>query len=230
VVNVPAAALYSNTNYTNYVTYSNGSSHDLSFECNIGGSGFMTSQSWTQGITWGCVGQHTAQYGRRYYAVGYYDDSRSSVASAGLSGPVDIHEVFHTVDVPEYLTPDLSKPNYGLPTDATPISFVIGGGEYTYCQYTETSSFTWSYGFSGSVGINFGCFGASANIDVTGTVTWGHTNTITLMVGPLPAGTPHHKFVIYTRGFSFTEPNNNLNDPSNKGGLELHIWDAGVTT
>jgi hypothetical protein len=125
------------------------------------------------------------------------------------------------MDVPEYLTPDLNKPNYGLPTDAAPISFVIGGGDSVSFQYVETSSFTWSYGYSGSVGINYLGFGVSINIDTTGTGTLGHANMISFTVA-LPAGTPPHKFVVYTRGFSF--------DPNNKGGLELHIWDTGVST
>jgi len=230
VVNVPATALYSNTAYTQQIAYSTGSSHDLNFKSSVGSTGFLASQSWTQGFTWTIYGQHTAQFGRRYYAVGYYDDSSGSIFSTGLSAPFDENEPFATIDVPEYLTPDLSKPNYGLPTDATPFSFVIGGSESVSFQYMETGSFTWSFGYSGNVGISFLFFSASVKIDVTGTVTSGHTNAVTLTVGPLPAGTPHHKFVVYTRGFSFTMPSNNPYDPNNKGGLELHIWDAGVTT
>jgi hypothetical protein len=230
---VPAAALYGNTNYTQSIGYTTSSSHDLNFKSEVGGTGFETSQTWTVGITWTTYGKKTAQLGRRYYAVGFYDQTDSAGSSpvvqrAGISAPVDPLELFRTHDVQEYLSPDLSKPNYGLPTDAKPISLVFNGSQSFTFRYHEVSSFTWSYGASGSVGINFACYGISVNIDITATVTSGYTNTITFQLGPLPAGSPDHEFVIYTRGFSFTEVNDISNDTHNKGGLELHVWDMGV--
>lgn len=219
----PIGAMYSNTYYTTDMSYSSGSSHDVSFHASVGSAGFLTASSWTYGIGLGMQHVHCAQWGRYYFAVGYWDATSggAGIASTGLSTLVDPGEWFRTIDVSEYLTPNLALPNYGLPADSSAFSFVIGGNEHADFYYSETGSFTWSYGFSGSVGINYMFFGASVNIDVTGTVTSGHTNTITLTVGPLPPAEQHHKFVVYTRGFSFTETNH-------QGGLELHIWDMGV--
>jgi hypothetical protein len=232
VVVAAAAALYSNTNYTQEITYSTSSSHDLTWYTTVGGNGYMTSRTTTVGINWFIQHQRTAQFGNEYYAAGWlrndiYGDS--SISNTGLAGLVDPLKYFRTFDVVEYLTPNLQQPNYGLPDDATPISFTMKENDGTKFSYQETNSFRWSFGFTGSVGLRYACFGVSVNIDAVVVVTESHTNTITLTVGPLPPGTPYHTFVLYTRGFSFTSPNNKRDDPANKGGLELHIWDMGVT-
>jgi len=232
VVVSAAATLYSNTQYTQKIDYSTSSSHDLTYQVNVGFVGYRSSGTHTQGITWSIVNQRTAQFGNEYYAAGWLRNDIYGgpyISHTGLAGLVDPLKQYRTFDVEEYLTPNLQQPNYGLPTGSTPTSFTIRGNDSITYTYVETSSVTWSYGFSGSVGVNFYCFGVSVNLDVTATVSSSHTNTITLIVGPLPSGTPYHTFVLYTKGFSFTEPNGSHEDPANRGGLELHVWDMGVT-
>jgi hypothetical protein len=227
----PAAAFYSNTAYTEKVAYKTSSSHCLTFAWSEGGNGFMTSRSWTVDCTWTIYKHHTAQFGKRYYAAGVYDETGGSpkVATAGLSAPVS-NELFTTMDVPEYLTLDSNKENYGLPKDVTAYSFVLGESESASFEYTEAGSFTWSYGFTGSVGIDFVVFSIDVNIDITETTASGCTNVISFDVLLPPEETSHHRFVFYTRGFNFIMPNDKRVDSSNRGGAEFHIWDAGVVT
>jgi hypothetical protein len=221
IVNVPAAALYSNTLYNQLMTYQSTSWHTLSFKSSVGSTGFLSSSSMTKSFLWGITGYNDSYIAKRYYAVGFYDETTSSLKSAGLSDQVDPYEDWRQYNVPEYLVPDPNKSNYDLPTDSTPEWFAIYGDSPTSFSYEETGSFTWSRGYSGSVGVNFLCFGVSVNIDTTSTVTSGYTNTVSFQV-LLPPGAPTHKFLVYTRGFSFTD--------NDKGGLELHLWDLGVMT
>jgi hypothetical protein len=234
VVLTPAATIYSNIAYNQGVDYSTGSSHSLSFHSSEGGTGYLSTSSWTVGVSWGVVGNNSAEFGRRYYAIGFYRNETnpyySGIRSAGLSGEFDPNEWFHTAVVQEYLTPNMSQPNYGLPTDSTAHSFNLVSGASAQFYYQETSNFQWSVGYSGSVGISFLCFSISVDIDVTVTVTSGHTNEISFTIGPMPAF-PEGKseyFIVYTRGFSFTEYNHDHHDPNNKGGLELQIFDMGL--
>jgi hypothetical protein len=240
---VPYATFYVNTPYVQQASYSASSYHDLSFKSEIGGNGFQSTTSMTVGLTWTVYTMGTnveREYGREWYAVGYLDEQLYDLShggegaiqldNVGLSRVYDQYVLVNTQDVQEYLTPVLTKPNYGLPSNSVPIGVHMDGQQSFTFSYSETGSVTWSYGASGSVGINFLCFGFSVNIDTTATVTQGHTDTVTFLLGPMPVGEPYHTFVIYTGGFSFTEPNNNPSDPANEGGLELHIWDMGANT
>jgi len=220
VVIVPYAALYSNTQYCQLMTYTSTSYHDLSFSASVGSTGFESTQAMTVSFSWGVKQRNDSYIGKHYYAVGYWDqEPNGGLKNTGINGEVDPNEGWRQFNISEYLVPDSNKPNYGLPSGSQAKWYGIYGNSPVSFHYSETSSFTWSYGFSGSLGINFDFFGVSVNLDVTATVTSGHTNEVDFSI-LLPDGAPTHKFLVYTQGFTFIE--------NVTGGLEVHLWDLGV--
>jgi len=220
IVKVPIAALYSNTPYNQLMEYQHTFYHDVSFRCTVGGTGFLSSSPKSYSYFFKIYGQNDTYLGKRYYAVGCYDERISSLTTSGLSAEYDIYENMRQYGVSEYLTPNASQPNYGLPTNRPQYVDIYGNSSWG-TTFTESGSTTWEFGFSGSVGINVNFFGVSLNIDCTVSVTSGYTNTMSFQV-LLPAGAPLHRFLYYTRGFNVSQ--------NGMGGPELHLWDLGVVT
>jgi hypothetical protein len=97
----------------------------------------------------------TKQCGKKYYAVGWYCNDvygNHYLAKTGLTQEYDPTELFHDYVVLEYLQPDLSQENCGLPTTYAAKTFGVSGNAHAHFLYQETSSLTWQEGVSGSVG------------------------------------------------------------------------------
>ena len=181
IVKVPIAALYSNTPYNQLMEYQHTFYHDVSFRCTVGGTGFLSSSPKSYSYFFKIYGQNDTYLGKRYYAVGCYDERISSLTTSGLSAEYDIYENMRQYGVSEYLTPNASRPNYGLPTNRPQYVDIYGNSSWG-TTFTESGSTTWEFGFSGSVGINVNFFGVSLNIDCTVSVTSGYTNTMSFQV------------------------------------------------
>ena len=228
---VPYATLYSNTPYVDHMTYSVSSSHDETFDINVGVLGYSTANTWSVGISWSIHHQQTRVWGDQYYALAWYGLDQWGVPcpiKAGVDKLVNPNSGGQSLNAMEYLpTPDVHLTNCGLPGEYVAKAYKLDPDQDISFSYAEAGTVQWKYGFSGSVGISYQGFGIDIDIGCYATSTSGHESSVDLKIY-VPPGDTAHWFVLYTKGFSFLLPSGPKNDPNNKAGLELHVWDAGA--
>jgi len=217
VVDVTAAALFSNTRYATLYyssTETHTFSHTLTF--NLAGSGVTTIGVQSTSVTGGCSVDptHCAKYCRPYYATACLDATQNppKVVKAGLVGAVPFSQ-WGTVETAEYLNPNTLTENY--------FDFPCSPGSHVYKTYKETGSCTWSASYGVSLAIRYNILGFP--IDLTTMVTSTQENVNEVACDVYNNGPVALMFRMYTGGFAYgPDPN----DPTqNLGGMELHVWD-----
>lgn len=212
VVNVPAAALFSNTQYATlyYGTQtSTGFSHSLNFRVPIIGisTGYKTSESVAYTALFWSSPNHAQFINRPYYAPTYFDDLVGDVASTGIAkevpntdwGGLSTHEYLNETRLPTTEYVDFPVPP--------------GGKDWTY---QETGSQTWSASLDVPFAIVYQAFGKVINLETTVSVTSGTTTWVRYRIENPTENDIY--FRVYTPG---AQPNQN----NGIGGMELHIWE-----
>jgi hypothetical protein len=218
IVDVPAAAIFSNTKYatvsyemTGFYTVS----HSLTFSVPITGIslGYQQSTTATYGLTFSIDPNSGAKISRRHYAASYWDDTASPprVKKTGISGS-ELRWYWDLLAQSEYLTTDspaVISNHSEMRVD--PIGTVEG-------LYYEQGSTTWSVSQGVPYAVSYMAYGVNLNLDVT--VTTSGSNKVSFKIDRSHDPNPDTlTFWIYTPGAPF--------DPdSHTGGMEFHIWDA----
>lgn len=211
IVNVPAAALFSNTKYATlyYGTSQKSSfSHELSFSvANQGiGTGYTTTISCE--YIFGVEPLTKCYVTRWHYAATYYNDYEKRIVKTGIAGSED-YWGWGTLSTEEYIDPNKLTSGY--------VDFPLARGTFIQATYREEGSYTWSARMGVPFAISYKAFGVTINLDVT--VTSTGTNWVTYVVDRRGDTNPDTLiFRVYTGG-AFYDPNNQ------KGGIELHVWD-----
>jgi len=211
IVDVPAAAIFSNTQYATvyYGTQtSQGFSHSLSFSVPILGIsvGYKTSENVAYTALFWSLPNHSQYINRPYYASTYFDDTVGNIVATGIT-----HEVPNTwwggLSTHEYLN------KTRLPTTEY-VDFPVppGGQDWTY---QETGSTTWSANFDVPFAIIYEAFSRLIKIDITVTSTSGTTTWVRYRIENPTENDIY--FRVYTPG---AQPNQN----NRIGGMELHVW------
>jgi hypothetical protein len=217
IVNVPAAALFSNTKYATVsyeITDTYTVSHSLTFSVPITGTslGYQQSMTATCGVIVIVPPNSGATLKRKYYAASYWDDTASppGVKKTGISG-TDQHWDWYCPNTQEYLnmTDPVVLNNYKEE----------GVGDVTLgLYYYEQGSTTWSVSQGVPFALSYWAFGVNLNLDVT--VTTSGSNRVDVVIDRSHDTNPNTlTFWIYTAGALF-------NPNSHTGGMEFHIWDA----
>jgi len=215
IVEVPAAALFSNTKYATLsygIETTSSFSHTLHF--NVAGSGIDTGYSTVTSAeyTFGVDALIQAYVGKYHYAATYWDDMEPGVAKTGISGTLPEWD-WGTFSTEEYLDPN------NLPEDSYK-DFPIAYGTFKQAKYTETGSYTWSASLGADFAITYEAFSIPIELDTTVTTTSGATNWVSYLIDRRgdTNTTPELNFRVYTSGAI-------LDSDSEEGGMELHVWD-----
>lgn len=217
VVNVPAAAIFSNTKYATVYYKMSGTysvSHGLTFSVpNAGVSvGYEQSTTATYGLSFSTDPNSGATISRRHYAASYWDNTASQpgVKVTGIGGS-DLQWGWDVLSQNEYLStsnPKVTSNHYETQVDCNKT-------EEGY--YYEQGSTTWSVTQGVSFADSYLAFGV--NIDLNVAVTTSGSNEVDFTIDRSHDTNPNLlTFWIYTPGASFN-PNNHV------GGVEFHIWD-----
>ena len=209
LVNVVAAALFSNSQYVSLYygreTYAS-FSHTVSFS--VAGSGISIgySSSRTLSRTFGVDPLNKACVKWAHYANTYIDDTWG-IVKTGITKNVD-NQAPGTYEIQEYIDP------YSLTRGYEDLQLV--NGTWVYAEYRETGSYTWSASLSIDFAIQYLAYGIHVSLDTIVTSTEGVTNWVAYKVYNTSGRTL--KFRAYTCGAS-------LNTGSKIGGMELHVWE-----
>jgi hypothetical protein len=222
-VNVPSAALFSNSQYATlrYGAESSSTfSHTVNFNVAIAGisTGYTSSLSVSYGFE---VAPTFASYWRKpYYATTYYSDgymSRWGIVSAGIAGEVP-NWYWGSAPTQEYIDPNTLTQGY--------FDFPCANGTLNWYHYKETGSYTWSASSGVGFAISYRAFSLSIGVDVTVTVTSSAESWVTFEVDRRSEASPGIRmFRAYAPGWPL---NPSKNSGEGIGGMELHIWEIGV--
>lgn len=213
LVDVTAAALFSNTKYASlYYESVDGHtvSHNVGFGVALGigySIGYSTSDTVTENLIFICYPLEAVRLTNKYRAVTYYDAIDGCVRKTGLGGraPGWDYELWSTQ---EYLSiSNISESYYDkVGCDNVP--------PFTK-EYEETGSVTWTQGMP--FGINYHHFGVNLNVEIT--LTTAQTNKVAYTINRRIDNNPAHLlFAVYTAGHIYSKD-------TGRGGMELHIWD-----
>lgn len=211
IVNVTAAALFSNTQFATlyYGTESNYKvEHSLSFTVPVLGigTGYTTSMSITYTALFWTAPSYSELILRPYYAPTYFDDILGKVVSSGITQPLP------NKDWGSDLTHEYVDPQNPPTPEYVDFPVAPGGKEW---KYQESGSYTWKASVV-PFGIIFEAFGQMISIDATVTVTQGKTTWVRYRIDN-PTGNTIN-FRVYTPGATPDEQ-------GQIGGMELHVWD-----
>jgi len=202
IVNVPAAALFSNTKYATIyygTTQTSSFSHTMSFT--VANQGISTGYETTKTAEYAFGGQPLTKWyvAKWHYAATFWNDFTSSwmgergIRSTGIAGSEETWD-WGTLPTEEYIDPNSLTSGY--------VDFPIASGTFKEGKYIETGSYTWSASIGVSFAISYSAFGVTISLDTAVTSTGTTTNWVS--------------YIIDRRG-----------DPDNKkGGMEIHIWDT----
>jgi hypothetical protein len=219
VVNVPAAAIFSNTKYAT-VSYEMQStytvSHSLTFSVPTAGItvGYQSGETATSGVTVVADPNTGMVLSRKHYAASFWDDTASppGVKKTGISGRKPQWD-WVAGNCNEYLSTSntLVLNNHKEEDVDANITF----GIYYYEQ--NSCSATWSVSQGVPFAVSYGAYGVNLNLDVT--VTTSSNNRVDCTINRSHDTNPNTlTFWLYTAGA--------LCDPdAHQGGMEFHIWD-----
>jgi hypothetical protein len=215
IVNVPAAAMFSDTKYaTLYYGIENTSSfsHTVTFQCPFVGITVSYTYSLSATYTFGCQPLTQFYVGRPFCFATFWDDCTTHGINATGISAVEPGWDWGTLPTTEYLNPN------NLTGGSTDFPIAFGTlGEY---HYAETGSCTWSSNGGVSFGISYSAFGFDIGLTTTVTTTSSQTNWVTYTVDR--RGDNNTSPVLYFRAYT----QGALLDTTTKtGGLELHVWD-----
>lgn len=217
VVNVPAAAIFSNTQYATVYYEMSGThyvSHGLTFSVpNAGISvGYEQSTTATYSLSFSTDPNSGAIISRRQYTASYWDNTAAQpgVKASGISGS-ELQWGWDVLSQNEYLSTsnsDVVSNHYETRVDRNT-------AEEGY--YSEQGSTTWSVTQGVPFADSYLAFGV--NIDLNVVVTSSGSNQVGFKIDRSHDTNPNLlTFWIYTPGAVFN-PNNHV------GGMEFHIWD-----
>jgi hypothetical protein len=217
VVNVPAAALFSNTKYAT-VSYEMQStytvSHSLTFSVPTAGItvGYQQSTTATYGMIFTVKPNCGATVSGRHYAASFWDDTDSppGVKKTGISGS-DPCWYWDFLSQSEYLNtsnPVVVSNHKEMSVD--PVGTVEG-------WYSEQGSTKWSVSQGVPFAVGYRAYGTNLNLDIV--VTTSSSNKVNFKIDRSNDTNPNTlTFWLYTAGA--------LCDPdAHQGGMEFHIWD-----
>ena len=210
VVNVPAAALFSNTKYATlyYGMESTSSfSHTLTFsvpESSIS-IGYITSISTSH--VFAVAPLKKAYIAKKYYIATTYDNDTEEIIYTGISGSKKIW-LWGTLPTEEYIDPSSLTEGF--------IEFPVASGTFVQATFTETDSVTWSASAGVPFAVAFEAYGCYLNFDVTATVS--STIWVSYKIDRMDDSNPETlAFRVYTVGSP-------VDTESRKCGIEMHVW------
>lgn len=213
IVDVPAAALFSNTKYaTLYYGIETTSSFSHTLHFNVAGSGIDTGYTTTMMESTEFEGQPLLSWYvcRSHYAATYWDDTKPGIAKTGISAIVE-NTFWHANLTSEYLDPNSLTEGY--------VDIPVPHGIKQRVTYTETGSYTWSASLGVDFAITYKAFSIPIELDTTVTTTSGATNWVSYVIDR--TGDTNLNTLIfraYTSGAI-------LDLDNDRGGIELHVWD-----
>jgi hypothetical protein len=218
IVNIPAAALFSNTKYA-VVSYeyqgTHTISHSLTFSVPVVGItiGYQSQETSTSGIQVISDPNTAVVLSRKYYAASYYDDTDScpGVKKTGITGREPNWD-WVASNTNEYL--NTTSPIVVNNHKEEIVGFNMTCDYYYYEQGTTTWSVTQGMPFA----ISYLAWGTNIALDVTATTS--SSNRVDFTINRHNDPDPNQlTFWLYTAGA--------LIDPGNHhGGMEFHIWDV----
>ncbi len=223
IVEVPTAAMFSNTKYAMLSFEMTGTmtvQHSMSFSVSspVGASsGYTTSTSMTSIATFTTPPLTQSKVVHRYYAATYWNDRTGGIAKAGLSG-TDPGWSWDFLATNEYLTMDSAE------VISDHVEHRLDTNLAEEFEFKETGSTMWSRSAGVPFAIQYMGFGVNINLDTTVTTTVTNATTLKYVIDRTGDENPNRlTFWAYTRG------TNNLFFPDNggngTGGFELHVWD-----
>lgn len=218
VVNVPAAAIFSNTKYAT-VSYEmeNGHyvSHSLTFSVPATGTsvGYEQDTAVTYGMIFSVSPNCGAKISMRHYAASYWDDTASprGVKKTGISGS-NLNWWWDFLSQSEYLSTSNTDVVSNHKESRVDCGLTLEG------YYYEQGSTKWSVTQGVPFALSYLAYGTNLKLDVT--VTTSDSNKVKFKIDRSNDANPNTlTFWLYTAGA--------LCDPSNhQGGMEFHVWDV----
>jgi len=220
VVDVTSAALFSNTQYatlTYVLTQGHTVSHSLGFHLSAGlgvDTGYTTSETVEFSVAVTTLPNEKVHVSQRHYAASYWDSSGiygnpPSIIYSGIAGKDKTWGIDRLTLSADYLDSN------SLPPDSYVDHRIDPGGPITF-SYSESGQYTWKTGTA--FGISYMAFGMSLSLETT--VSTYSTCTVSYTIQNTSG--QRHRFRAYTCGATL--------NPSSTGGMELHVWDMGVST
>ena len=225
IVEVPAAALYSNTKYASLkytMGQSSAFSHTMSFHCPIGGISGGYSSAVSVSTTFDCIPLVSYYVKWDHYAPTYWQELYTPGSiTAGIGEPEDGNVFPEAKLTSEYIDDTDAQPEYYADVS-------VPRGIKQTIKFTETGTRTWSLSGGVDFSIRFLAYGLPLNLETTATSTSGVTNTVTITIDRMNdgSGTPLYvTFRIYTPGAPLTVDPGNPGGGGFVGGIEVHVWD-----